>query len=109
MFVHVFINAHRLIQYTLSQDISSLHLPDHRECWKAEFECLNGQCIRPGRVCDGHPHCKDGSDELQCGEGEMFSSFLVYPNGKNFSVRILFLTAFFFFFFFFFVRYHDNS
>ncbi|KAL1129017.1 hypothetical protein AAG570_013549, partial [Ranatra chinensis] len=38
----------------------------HRKCWNLEFQCLNGECLRPGYLCDNHTDCKDGSDETDC-------------------------------------------
>ncbi|XKL63724.1 hypothetical protein PGB90_006088 [Kerria lacca] len=38
----------------------------YRECFVPEFRCINGQCIKPGYVCDEHEDCLDGSDELEC-------------------------------------------
>ncbi|XP_076044816.1 G-protein coupled receptor GRL101-like [Oratosquilla oratoria] len=57
---------------------------NHRECWKAEFRCANGQCLRPGQVCDGTQHCKDGTDELQCSPETCYSKdFVVCGSGAR--------------------------
>ncbi|KAG8240566.1 hypothetical protein J6590_105792, partial [Homalodisca vitripennis] len=42
----------------------------HRPCWNKEFRCDNGECIRPGELCDGHPDCQDLSDESNCSESD---------------------------------------
>ncbi|KAG8270242.1 hypothetical protein J6590_078379 [Homalodisca vitripennis] len=44
--------------------------PSHRPCWNKEFRCDNGECIRPGELCDGHPDCQDLSDESNCSESD---------------------------------------
>ncbi|KAK7591075.1 hypothetical protein V9T40_002688 [Parthenolecanium corni] len=43
----------------------------HRKCYYSEFTCKNGQCIRPGFLCDRMNDCIDGSDEIEC-ENEHF-------------------------------------
>lgn len=53
----------------LMKNVSSL-FSDRRECWKGEFRCANGECGRPGFICDGRPDCKDGSDEWNCTDGK---------------------------------------
>jgi len=41
--------------------------PVDRRCKEEEadhhWKCLDGRCIEAGKVCDGHAHCLDGSDE----------------------------------------------
>ena len=34
-------------------------------CYYDEWKCLNGQCIKSIRQCDGEADCIDGSDEMQ--------------------------------------------
>lgn len=48
----------------------------HRRCYYPEFRCKNGQCIRPGYLCDGIKHCIDGSDEMEsdCAAGKFIVS-----------------------------------
>lgn len=41
--------------------------PD-RPCGPHETTCHSGHCISKDYVCDGQEDCKDGSDELDCGE-----------------------------------------
>lgn len=41
--------------------------PD-RPCGPHETTCHSGHCIPKDYVCDGQEDCKDGSDELDCGE-----------------------------------------
>nr|XP_020833781.1 CD320 antigen [Phascolarctos cinereus] len=36
-------------------------------CTKQEFQCTSGVCIPRTWVCDGHPDCASGNDELHCG------------------------------------------
>lgn len=32
-----------------------------------QFQCVQGRrCIQRAQVCDGEPHCQDGSDEAGC-------------------------------------------
>lgn len=35
-------------------------------CYNGHFKCPNDECISNSFVCDGQPHCSDGSDELNC-------------------------------------------
>lgn len=34
-------------------------------CTNTEFECLNSQCIKYEKMCDGRIDCNDGSDEIE--------------------------------------------
>lgn len=60
-------------------------------CQEDSFQCENGECIPSVNLCDGHPHCTDGSDEAQCGmsDTDETSVLLVLPlhldskNGKG--------------------------
>ncbi|XP_006889888.1 PREDICTED: enteropeptidase [Elephantulus edwardii] len=35
-------------------------------CKEDDFQCGTGECIPFLNLCDGHPHCKDNSDEAHC-------------------------------------------
>ena len=39
---------------------------DEWECSRSYWKCQNGKCISKANVCDGHSHCGDGSDEVNC-------------------------------------------
>ncbi|KAK7882833.1 hypothetical protein WMY93_029007 [Mugilogobius chulae] len=41
-------------------------LPGHKSCSRDEFMCDGGRCLLPVSVCDGHPHCDDQTDEVNC-------------------------------------------
>lgn len=45
----------------------SLALIGANRCSHHEFRCQNNQCINRRARCDGIRHCRDGSDEIQCG------------------------------------------
>ncbi|XP_062036208.1 enteropeptidase [Lepus europaeus] len=42
------------------------HLGIPEPCQEESFQCENGECIPLLNLCDGHPHCNDGSDEANC-------------------------------------------
>ncbi|XP_075860355.1 enteropeptidase [Microcebus murinus] len=49
-------------------------------CKEDNFQCENGECVPLVNLCDGHPHCKDGSDEARCVRlfnGTMYNNGLV--------------------------------
>uniref|UniRef100_A0A8C0WFD5 Enteropeptidase n=1 Tax=Castor canadensis TaxID=51338 RepID=A0A8C0WFD5_CASCN len=35
-------------------------------CKNDSFQCENGECVPLVNLCDGQPHCEDGSDEAHC-------------------------------------------
>ncbi|XP_055844274.1 basement membrane-specific heparan sulfate proteoglycan core protein isoform X29 [Episyrphus balteatus] len=35
-------------------------------CHENQATCMNGECIDKNQICDGIPHCSDGSDEHSC-------------------------------------------
>lgn len=54
-------------------------------CAPGEFQCLNGKCILPGRVCDGVFDCGFGdyTDEADCGTVLIIRGF----NSKGFKYQ----------------------
>ncbi|XP_028360997.1 enteropeptidase [Phyllostomus discolor] len=42
------------------------HLGIPEPCKEDSFQCKSGECIPLGSLCDGLPHCTDGSDEAHC-------------------------------------------
>ncbi|XP_004675362.1 PREDICTED: enteropeptidase [Condylura cristata] len=42
------------------------HLGIPVPCEEHHFQCMNGECISLVNLCDGVPHCQDGSDEKHC-------------------------------------------
>ncbi|XP_073829721.1 terribly reduced optic lobes isoform X13 [Musca autumnalis] len=38
-------------------------------CSATQATCMNGECIDKSQICDGIPHCSDGSDEHSCSHG----------------------------------------
>ncbi|XP_036098820.1 enteropeptidase [Molossus molossus] len=42
------------------------HLGIPEPCKEGSFPCKNGQCVPLLSLCDGLPHCEDGSDEAHC-------------------------------------------
>ena len=44
-------------------------LQENERCSAGEFRCeAEGACIPETWICDDHPDCLDGSDELSCSE-----------------------------------------
>jgi hypothetical protein len=41
-----------------------------RTCRPDQFECEDGSCIHGSRQCNGIRDCVDGSDEVNCKNGE---------------------------------------
>ena len=41
-------------------------------CTDDEFHCANDRCINKDFRCDLDDDCRDGSDELNCTEGQLF-------------------------------------
>jgi len=37
-------------------------------CDAGQFQCRDGGCILQAKMCDGRGDCKDGTDEMDCGE-----------------------------------------
>lgn len=44
-----------------------------RTCRPDQFECEDGSCIHGSRQCNGIRDCVDGSDEVNCKNGEVLS------------------------------------
>ncbi|XP_058378935.1 enteropeptidase [Diceros bicornis minor] len=42
------------------------HLGIPEPCEEDNFQCKDGECVPLVNLCDGLPHCKDGSDEAYC-------------------------------------------
>ncbi|XP_047450766.1 membrane frizzled-related protein [Mugil cephalus] len=40
--------------------------PGHKSCSREEFMCDGGRCLLPVSLCDGHPNCRDQTDEANC-------------------------------------------
>uniref|UniRef100_A0A1A9VWV6 Basement membrane-specific heparan sulfate proteoglycan core protein n=1 Tax=Glossina austeni TaxID=7395 RepID=A0A1A9VWV6_GLOAU len=38
-------------------------------CSSTQATCMNSECIDRSQICDGIPHCSDGSDEHSCSHG----------------------------------------
>ncbi|KAF6202510.1 hypothetical protein GE061_002906 [Apolygus lucorum] len=60
-------------------DVRATFPKEYRNCWNPEFRCDNGECIRPGFICDGRKDCKDGSDETSCSHDK----FVICGDGKR--------------------------
>lgn len=56
--------------------------------------CKNKQCILSVHICDGEPHCSDGSDELECSKcllkGDYFLCFALRVLLTDFQLRVVY-------------------
>ncbi|MBN3299346.1 AEGP protein, partial [Amia calva] len=48
------------------QNTISTH-PSSTSCGEGQFQCASSECVAHTLVCDFKEHCRDGSDEAQCG------------------------------------------
>ncbi len=57
--------------------------PDYRQCYSGEFRCNNSECIMAAYLCDGEAHCKDASDEYNCGQSAILQSSMISMTDIN--------------------------
>lgn len=48
------------------------------KCPSGMFRCNDGLCLDERRRCDGRPHCRDGSDEINCRTNNYLFTIDVY-------------------------------